>query len=143
MTDGEGNTAGSPWLDVRRGTGNRAARSDVDRRGGSGPVRSRESVRSSGSESAVCPDGGPLRIAVNGATGRMGRTVIETAAGREDVTVTFQDFGTVNTGLALSPGDTASVTLAGGADVDLTAFAAVDVAPRAHRIERHASPLRV
>lgn len=84
MTDGGDKLPCSPWLDVRRGTGNRAARSDVDRRGGNGPVRGRGTVAS-----GVRPDGGPLRIAVNGAAGRMGETVIETAADRDDLTVTF------------------------------------------------------
>jgi 4-hydroxy-tetrahydrodipicolinate reductase len=35
------------------------------------------------------PDGGPIRIGVNGAAGRMGRTILETAASRSDVEAVF------------------------------------------------------
>jgi len=41
------------------------------------------------STGAACADGGPVRLGVNGVAGRMGRTIVETAADREDVTVAF------------------------------------------------------
>ncbi len=96
MRRGDTARPSSPWLDVARGRGDSRAETGrgEDRRdsgstrsptvaGGSGPAGDVAAPR------AVRADGGTVRVAVNGATGRMGRAVVETAAERADLTVTF------------------------------------------------------
>ena len=80
-------------------------------------------------------DGGrPVRIAVNGATGRMGQTVIETAADRGDLTVSFGVDVTAEEGAdppIVDAGSVASAIASRGADVFVdfsTPAATVDLA---------------
>ena len=53
------------------------------------------------SAEAARTDGGPVRLGLNGVSGRMGRTIVETAADREDVTVAF--------GVDVQPRDSSAV----------------------------------
>lgn len=83
MTERGGDEVGSAWLDVHRGgtASSVPAERAADRR--------EEEVAADRTGESVAADGGPVRVAVNGAAGRMGETVVETAADRADLAVTF------------------------------------------------------